>query len=184
MSNLAAKCRGELNAQEDVFRHPRCPEQVRAVRNSAYANTYMVYGYYALAQQETDLAHEFLMQCVTLDPSVVVGRPCRLVEFLASYSVWDEARDHVPILETVFAELPRQLVGLRKQYAWAVGYGYLLKVGRAAIWGRLDDPRDISLQARALGVRIDEAFLARLLTSSWNTRPNLERQPHRTPCGS
>jgi GT2 family glycosyltransferase len=134
--NLPGRISDVERVQAAVFADPRCPPEVRAIGRMAIKHHLMVIVSLALIQNETALAHKYTRELVALDPSVIRGAPCELVDFLLSECIADENEDHPALLQQVFAQLPQELAWLSAQYDWAVARGWLWKGIRAAIWGR------------------------------------------------
>lgn len=157
-SKIPARCASELSAQQRVFDDPRCPAAVLALRDVAFMNTYRIWAYYALAQEETATGQAYLRQAITLQPALINGHPSELVEFLMVESTADESVNHEVLLKTIFAQLPAELMPLAQQYHWAVGRGYLLRGVRAIIWGRVKEGQQYFQQAAQWQAQLDERF--------------------------
>lgn len=127
--------------QAAVFADPRCPQEVLHLGRIAIKHHLIVIVSLALIQNETELAHKYIRELVALDPSVVQGNPCELVEFMLSECIADENVDHAVLLHQVFAQFPPELSALSTQYDWAVARGWLWRGIRAVIWGREADGR-------------------------------------------
>jgi hypothetical protein len=151
-----------LLAQDTIFSDPACPPEVRALAGQAHADSYLVWASYALDQDETAQAQVYLRKVVELAPGYVAGEPCHLIKFLMIHSIWDETRDHPPVLQRMLAQLPPELGGLRAQMEWAVGYGYLLRAMLALTWGRDRDGEAHFAQAQAANARLDTEFMDKL----------------------
>jgi glycosyltransferase involved in cell wall biosynthesis len=160
--DVSRNCKSELAAQEKILSEPRCPPEVLALRDTAYMNTYLVWGYEALAQDETTLGQEYIREAIRLKPSIIEGKPCPLVEFITAHSVSDESQDHRILLHRLFSQLPPELVQLSGQYRWAVAHGYLIRGARAVMWDRPEDGRLHFAQATEFGAKIDELFVQKL----------------------
>lgn len=167
-SKISVRCQAELAAQERIFSDSRCPAEVIALRPTAFSNTYLIWAYYALFQEETALGQEFLRETVRLRPAVFKGTPPELINFLLTCSIDDENEDHAAILKRIFAQLPPEMNHLAKHYSWAVARGYLLKGFRAVMWDRPEDGRKHFEQAVRLGAQFDEALISRLGQSLLN----------------
>jgi glycosyltransferase involved in cell wall biosynthesis len=162
ISNLEQPCSSYLSSLDNVFSDPRCPAEVKALRNFAFANSYVVWSYEAFAQNETDLGQSFLHEAIRLKPSVLEGSPCELIQFLAQESIADENRNHAELIKNLLAQLPPEMAWLSNQCDWAVGHGYLLRGARAIMWDRFDDGRRFFARATESGAQIDELFLQKL----------------------
>ncbi len=159
--NLPARLRDVERVQESVFADPRCPQDVRALGRMAIRHHLMVIVSLALIQNETALAQRYVRELVALDPSVLKGNPCELVDFLLSECIADESVNHEDLLKQVFAQMPEELSRLSSQYAWSVARGYLWKGIRAIMWGREMDGEDHIRHALNLHGRFDHALMQR-----------------------
>jgi hypothetical protein len=154
------RCNSELSAQQRIFDDPRCPAEVLALRDMALKNTYRIWSFYALVQEETSLGQGYLREAARLVPSIVEGTPSELVDFVLICSVDDDNQDHQVILKTIFAQLPAEMAHLSMQYDWAVARGFLIKGVRAIVWDRLEDGSRHLEQAAKLGARLDDALIS------------------------
>jgi glycosyltransferase involved in cell wall biosynthesis len=157
--NLPGRIADVERVQAAIFADPRRPQQVREIGRMAIKHHLTVIVSLALIQNETDHAHKYTRELVALDPSVIKGAPCELVDFLLFECIADESEDHEALLEQVFAGLPRELSALSAQYDWAVPRGWLWKGIRALMWGR--DKAAETYLARALALRpsLDERLM-------------------------
>ncbi|MEP0806207.1 MAG: glycosyltransferase family 2 protein [Chloroflexota bacterium] len=157
--NLPGRIADVERVQAAVFADPRCPQEVRNIGRMAIKHHLMVIVSLALIQNETDHAHKYTRELVALDPSVIKGKPCELVDFLLSECIADESVDHEALLEQIFAGLPRELTWLSEQYDWAVARGWLWKGIRALLWGREDAADSHLTRALALRAQTDEPLM-------------------------
>jgi hypothetical protein len=148
-----------LNA---AFSDPRCPNEVLALRDMAIKYHLMVLVSLAFVQEETDLGQEYVRRLVRVDPSILQGEPCELVDFLLRESIADESINHEELLQRIFSQLPPDTCSITEQYSWAVSRGYLLKGTRAIIWGRPKDGRSHFARAAELRAEVDEPFVQSL----------------------
>lgn len=142
-----------------VLADPRCTADVRALGSGAIKHHMMVIVSLALMQNETTIAQKYLRKLVELDPAVVKGEPCELIEFLLSELITDDGADHEAMLKNMFAQLPQDFAYLSAQYDWAVQRGFLWKGIRAVIWDRLADGRTYFKRAAELKAVVDEALM-------------------------
>jgi glycosyltransferase involved in cell wall biosynthesis len=161
--NLLLRCKSEVTCQDLILYDPRCPVKVFSLRNLAHMNTTFMFGYYALAQEETSLGQELMRKVVRLDPTVLRGAPSRFMRLLLSMCIDDENISHEMRLESVFDQLPEELELLSEQYHWAVTTGYLLKGSRAVIWDRPEDGKTYFERAKELDARINRSFQENLV---------------------
>ena len=159
ISDLSATCQSEISCQEKIFADPRCPDEILNLRNTAHANLYMYWCYWAFIQNETALGQEFIRTAVQLRPNIIEGKPCGLLMNLLINCMDDESLDHESLLQKIMEQFPAELAWLSDQFSWAVAEGYLLKGTRAVIWGRPDDGRSHFEQAVRLGAQIDDYYV-------------------------
>ena len=157
--NLPGRIDDVQQVQAAIFADPRCPEEVKALGPMAIKHHLMVIVSLALIQNETKLAQKYVRGLVELDPSVLEGSPCELVEFLLSECIVDESMDHEALLKQVFLQLPNELSHLSSQYEWAVVRGYVWKGIRAVMWDREADGRAHFARANELRADVDDALL-------------------------
>lgn len=157
--NLPGRIGDVEQVQAAVFADPRCPQEVRDLGRMAIKHHLIVIVSLALIQNETELAHKYVRELVALDPSVVQGNPCELVEFMLSECIADESVDHESLLKQVFDQFPPELSGLSAQYGWAIARGWLWRGIRVVIWGREAEGRAHFARAIERGAGIDEALM-------------------------
>jgi glycosyltransferase involved in cell wall biosynthesis len=157
--NLPCRLDDVARSLRATFSDPRCPDEVLALRDIAMKHHLIVLVSLAFMQEETDLGQEYVRELVQIDPSILQGKPCELVDFLLRESISDESLDHQVLLKNILAQLPLELAWLDAQYNWAVAHGYLLKGTRAIIWGRSDVGKANLERAATLGIHFDEGFL-------------------------
>jgi glycosyltransferase involved in cell wall biosynthesis len=157
--NLPGRIADVRRVQAAIFTDPRCPQDVRAIGRLAIKHHLMVVASLALIQTETKLAQEYIRELVELDPSVLEGSPCELIEFLLSECIANESMDHEVLLRQIFAQLPQELTWLSSKYDWAVARGFLWKGIRAIIWGREDDGYAHFARAINLHASVDDALM-------------------------
>lgn len=161
--NLPGRLNDVVRTHEAIFSDPRCPKDVLAIRDMAIKHHLMVIVSLALIQEETQLAQKYALELVQLDPSVLAGTPCELVDFLLNESIADESPNHELLLRKIFAQLPSEITRLSAQYDWAVARGYLWKGIRAIMWDRPEDGRAHFARAVEWHAEIDE-HLMQLIT--------------------
>jgi len=146
-----------------TFLDPRCPEDVLAIRNEAYARHYLEVAYYALLQDEINLGQEIFREVIRLDPTLLDGNPSGLINYLLDNIIKDENQDHEKLLRRMVSLLPFEVAELAEQTNWAVVRGYILKGTRAIIWDRIEVGQDHFARAELLGAQIDETFIQQLI---------------------
>jgi hypothetical protein len=113
----------------------------------------------AFIQDETDLGIEFLQKLLAVDPTVIQGMPCELMEFLMQESIADESVDHAALLKKIAAQFPPEISHLSSQLDWAVAQGYLKKGLRALIWKRPEAAQGYFKRAAAGKAELSEMSL-------------------------
>jgi glycosyltransferase involved in cell wall biosynthesis len=161
-TNLLGSCRSELNNQEIVFSDPRCPAEVKALRDMGHANIYLYWAYQAFSQGETSLGQEFIRNAIQYKPFLLEGTPSELMNFLVINGIDDENLDHAAQLEKVFAQFPPELDWLSQQCEWAIARGYFLKGARAMMWDQHEDGQRFFEEAIRLGSQVDELLISQL----------------------
>ena len=161
--NLPGRLDDVSRALKATFNDPRCPKDTLALRPLALKHHLMVLASLAFIQGESDLGQEYTRQVIKIDPNVLRGERCELIEFFLMESVADENVNHVDLLKTIFAQLPPEIAEINDQYDWSVAYGFLLKGVRNIIWDRANIGKSQLEKAGQLGVAIDELFLERLI---------------------
>lgn len=158
LRNPAAKFADSFRVLDRAFTDPRCPADVLALRDMAYANLYLYGAYQASVQLETTLAQEYFREMIRLNPTILDNEAKSLLAFLNHASI-REGGEHEAALRSVFAQLPPEMAWLAKHCDWAVAYGYLLRGGRDVMWGRFEEGDAHFMHAVVLRAQLDEHFL-------------------------
>jgi hypothetical protein len=156
------RCKNEQYCQDMILDDPRCPDEIRALRDTAYANIYIYWSYYAFSQCDTELGQSLLREAVRLKPELIEGKPCEWVIFIVYDSASDGSVEMEAHIEKIFDQLPPEFAALSAQYEWAVSHGYLIKGTQAIIWDRPEEGRYYIDKAVDSGARVDEAFIQSL----------------------
>jgi glycosyltransferase involved in cell wall biosynthesis len=156
--NIAAQCQAERACQQIIFDDPRCPPNVRALRDIAASNIYAMWMYVAYLQGEYDTAREFLLQTVRLNPWLLEGTPPHLLDDLVIDSIDDEGQSLEDLLRRVFDNLPSELAWLKPYYDWAVTRGYLMQGIRAEMWNRPAEADFYFSHVSSASAQMDRAF--------------------------
>ncbi len=162
LTKIKGRCRAELACQQLIFSDPRCPAEVLALRNIAFANLHLIWAFEAFFQGETPLGQELLRNAVQLKPSLLESKPCELVNALTVTCSSFQRDGFEGLLQKVLANLPPELAQLAEQHDWAIARGYLLKATQATMWDRAEDARTCFDRASDLGAQIDESFVQSL----------------------
>jgi glycosyltransferase involved in cell wall biosynthesis len=156
---LSERCQAELACQEIIFSDPRCPQEVKNIKNLAFSNTYIMWAYTSYMQEEYTLAKDFLAHAFNLNPSFFADDdPC---PFLNSWLLWvsagtvDYVRGHEEILRSIFDNLPQELQYLKNKRDWAITRSYLLKGLHTMLWGERDEAENFLQTAIEKGANID-----------------------------
>jgi glycosyltransferase involved in cell wall biosynthesis len=153
-----------FRAMKAAFADPRCPPEVLALQEKAFASHYILWSAIAFTQDDTALGQEYCLAAIKGNPSYLSGRPSQLLNTLISFSIVDENLDHEELLPRMLAQLPSEVSGLAEQSDWAVGRGYLLRFVRAMMWDRPADAQACFEKACSWQARVDQAFLQHLST--------------------
>lgn len=164
VKDIPRQCEAERACQQIIFDDPRCPSEVRALRNIAASNIYAMWMYVAYLQEEYDTAREFLLQTVRLNPWLMEGTPPHLLNDLVIDSIDDEGESLEDLLRRVFENLPPQLASLRPYYPWAVTRGYLMQGVRAVMWNRPAEADAYFSHVAAADAHLDAVFLQWLVS--------------------
>lgn len=161
-NNLAANCESELSCQNLIMSDPRCPQEVKQLRNEAHKNTYLYFGCRAFAQNETGFGQDCFRNAVQLVPSLIKGNPCPLMEYLVDFVFQDDIQNNEELLRSLMAQLPSEFRWMSNQHAWGIACGYLLKGARAVMWGRVAEGYEYFNRAKHTGAKLDEIINRRL----------------------
>lgn len=145
-------------ALETAFGDPRCPAEVSALRNQAYAKVYLTWACQEFIQEETSTGQEHLREAVRLDPKILTGRQNKLENFLVWFSIRDGG-DHEEPLQRIFSQLPSEFGQIADKYPWAMARGYLIRGARETMWGRIEAGSYYLEKAAKSGAKFDESFI-------------------------
>jgi hypothetical protein len=160
LSDLELRCESELDCQRRMVADPKWPSESAAeVRKQAFTSTYLVWAFYALDQDEPELAERWLRAAAKLNPALVEGAPSMLVHRMVSRATYDETIDHEAKLRDYACRMPPELAPSAEDLAWAAGRGYLRKAAQALIWDRIEDGERWIGSARAANAALDEGFI-------------------------
>jgi glycosyltransferase involved in cell wall biosynthesis len=161
IKNLDFGVKEELRWLDNVFTDSRCPKDVKAMRDLAFAHFYMFYSPLAFAQDETPNGQNYIREAFRLRTSSPPEVGHELLEIFVNYSISDETRDHELLLRKIFNQLPEEANFLAEKLDWAISRAYLLKGVKDLIWNRSEQGQEAIAQAAKLGAQPDEAFLRR-----------------------
>ncbi len=157
--NLEGRLNDVERALAAILADPRCTEEARTLGEKAIKHHMMVIVSLGLMQNETEIAQKYLRRLVEIDPNVIQGEPCELVQFLLSELITNDSADHEAMLKNMFAQMPREFQFLSTQLEWAIRRGFLWKGIRAVMWDRLDDGRVHFKRAADLNAAVDESLM-------------------------
>jgi hypothetical protein len=160
--NILGRCQAELTCQAIILDDPRCPEDVRALRDEAFMNTYLIWAYYIFAQDETEVGQSFVREAVMLNPSLLDGEPSTLLSFLAANSADDGSVDFEMHLNKIIKQFPPEISFPSSQIERVLAQGYLVKGAQAILWGRPEEGRIFLARASAKGAEVNEALVQNL----------------------
>ena len=159
VSNIIRQCEAERACQQIIFEDPRCPPEVRALRDIAASNIYAMWAYVACLQGESETGREFLRETVRLNPWLLQGAPPHLLDDLVIDGIDDEGESLEEVLQRIFENQPEELASLRPYYNWAVTRGYLMQGVRAVMWNRPADADVYFSRVSSASAQINQVFL-------------------------
>lgn len=157
--NLKARMEEVLWVLETIFSDPRCPPEVKSLRDKAHMTNYLGYAYYAFIGGDTALGQSYIAEAARLKPDILEGSPCPAATFFMASSISDDTVDHQERLKEILSQVPPQMQPLASQYNWMAGRGFLLKGTRAAVWENPGGGDEFFARAWELGAEIDESYL-------------------------
>lgn len=142
-----------------AFGDPRCPADVLALKNSAMAQIFMIWGCQELVQGDVSAGQADLREAGRLDPGLFVGeedgRSSSFVKFVVYSSVRDRG-DHVNPVTSIFTGFPPEFArSLAQHKDWALARGYLIRGAIEVLWGRLSEGQSLLAQAAERNGRLD-----------------------------
>lgn len=156
--NIARQCEAERTCQQIILDDPRCPPDVRDLRDVAFSNIYSMWAYVAYLQEEYETGRELLREAVRLNPAWTAGSPPMLVNELVVDSIDDEGESLETVLQRMFENLPEELSSFKDYHHWAVTRGYLMQAVRALMWDRPADAEGYFSHVPSLALQLDESF--------------------------
>jgi glycosyltransferase involved in cell wall biosynthesis len=162
ISNIRYFVDSTFRALRAAFEDPRCPQEVLALREQAFASHSILWSAIAFSQGDTEEGQEYCRAAMQGNPSFLLGQPNQFLSTLLYYSIVDENLDHEQLLGAMIAQLPVEVSGLANQLDWAIGRGYLLKFVRAMMWNREEAGQLHFAKALECKARIDNSFLQQL----------------------
>jgi glycosyltransferase involved in cell wall biosynthesis len=165
-----------FRALKAAFSDSRCPAEIVALQEKAFASHYILWSAIAFSQNDTAQGQEYCRAAVKGNPDYLSGDPNPFLNTLISYSIIDENQDHEKLLRNMISQLPSEFSWLADQTDWAVGRGFLCRFVRAMIWGREDDARSHFDGAVAHKANVDRTFLEQLSAQIFDYQLEFGRQ--------
>jgi glycosyltransferase involved in cell wall biosynthesis len=155
--HLSEKIATYRRALDTAFADPRCPANVLALRDKAYAEHDIIWGYQAAVQAEIELAHHLLERAVRLDPAWLADNGRSLQQFLSHASIRDGGDPEEP-LRHFFADLPPALTFLTPYREAILSRAYLMSGLNGLIWQRPEVAEAHIGQAITRQARLDKSL--------------------------
>lgn len=158
-NNLSASLAEVFQNLDLVFNDPRCPPDVVALRNKAFAYNYSVWTYWAFAQEETELGINFLRMAAQCNPAILKNDGYSLMYFLMWSCVTDERGDLSDAMDKIFKQIPDDFSYVRSKFSWALGRALMIRGFEDVMWNREREGRTLFEHAIKLDAVIDHSFL-------------------------
>ncbi len=162
IKNLSAYREDELRPLYKTFADPRYPSNLSSLKDKALSNRYTTWSIFAHLQNDSAFGQESILKAVELDPSIVLGNPCKFLEQIIHFCTLDDTLDHECLIDQFMSQLPEELKFLTDQTEWAKFQGYLIRATRAVMWDRRQDGDAYFEKASSYHHEIDRAFLQHL----------------------
>jgi len=138
---------GALVALGKLYARPDLYNSVRALRSAAFATVHVHAACRAYVAQDVVTAASELNRAVELDPSLLEGDPCRLVEILVGWADSPMAGNENKYLDTLAHHLPSKVPSAKWQVRKAVANRYMGQVFTAHRLGHWKTVRAYLLRA-------------------------------------
>lgn len=158
IKDLHKACQAELACQQIIFDDSRYPTHIDELRNTAFANTYTIWAIAAFAQGDLKVGTFFVHKAIELNPTIVQGKPCLLVEQMVANSISDDTIDHEEFLYRMLSNMPPEYAWLLQTYDWCVIRGHLMKGVQSTIWERVEEGKAHFARVKELGGQSDYTF--------------------------
>lgn len=156
--NISGRLEGVIRALETTFSDPRCPIEVLELRSEALGKSYVIWSYWAYAQNETTIGKKFLRLGFEYNQSYLDNEAQKFLDFLVFTSVRN-GDEHEIHLNRIFLQLPQEFGWLQNFHTITVARGYLHRGVREIIWKRPEKGKQYLEKAASMGVNLDEEFL-------------------------
>ena len=165
--NLSGKMETYIRALDTAFNHPDCPTDILSLRDEAYGHHYLIWGWQAAIQNETDLAHRFLNEAIRLKPELNIDNGQPIIDFFISNSVRDGG-DHELKLRRAFQNFPSTLQHLAARVDEAIGQADIIQGTIHTMWDRNSRAKLNFKKAAENNVQLTERYLTLLSTYTAN----------------
>lgn len=156
MSRNAGRMRETALAVLDkLYARPDLPDEVCAIRGQAYARAHFDAAARAYAAGAVSEAGQDVVRAIELDPGLLHGSPCRLVEMLVAWAGIPMAGNEVEYLDTLARHLPARIPSLKGQVRKALSNWYMGRVFTAYRLGDWETVRTCLVR----GLRLDPTWL-------------------------
>jgi len=119
---------GGLAALEKFYARPNLPGEVQALRSSAFAAVHLDAAFRSYIAGDVSTAGHNINQAIELDPSLLEGDPCRLVETLVGWADSPMAGNENKYLDTLAHHLPPKVPSAKWQVRKAAANRYMGQV--------------------------------------------------------
>ena len=156
MSRNAGRMReAALAVLDKLYARPDLPDEVRAIRGQAYARAHFDAAARAYAVQAVSEAGQYVVRAIELDPGLLHGSPCRLVEVLVAMAGMPLLGDEAEYLDILARHLPALIPSLKGQVRKAMSDRYMGRVFTAYRLSHWETVRTCLVR----GLRLDPAWL-------------------------
>lgn len=156
MSRDARRMREDRFAALDKFyARPNLSEDVRVIQRSVYAVAHVDSAARTYRARAVSEAGQDVVRAIELDPTLLRGNPCRLVERLVSWAGNPMLGDEAEYLDTLARHLPSQVPSASRQVRKAMSNRYMGQVFTAHGLGDWETVR----ACLARGLRLDPTWL-------------------------
>lgn len=153
--NVKRMREGNLAALDKLYACLDLPQDVRAVRDQAYAAAHIRAAVRAYGARTVSEAEQDVLRVIELDPSLLHGNPCRLVKMLVGWA-GDVTVGHAgEYLSTLVRYLPSHLPSVRRQVRKAMSDWYMAQMFTAHGLGGWETVRACLVR----GPRLDPIWL-------------------------
>lgn len=160
--NVPARLSAAERALNRLFSDPTCPAEILALRDQAFANTYLVWSYESFIAGLPQQAQAALCKAVALNPALMADNAAPFLEYLVDRSIQDGG-DHALAIRRVMEQLPPEWRWVAKATPWTIGQADLRAGLRDCLWGRTAQGQMHLMRAAAQEMRVQPALLRLLV---------------------